>query len=185
MFSCGRYIASYIMFLILLFNTFIKKLLCPIWRLFHTPRTASRRGFSLASELLSFVITLMVVEVLLILLHSFKQIPKQEIALDIPYAIKEITTLVNTATTVEVYDTYIELDHERTLSLNKNRLVVQPGFNILLHHIDRCYFEVKDQQLWIHLYKNKMKGRYYVGVLYRPEKRVEPLPDPSESSDDV
>lgn len=148
---------------------------------------AGKYGFTLIEMLLSlFISALIISSTSTLFRYLFSSIPSfgQD---DLTYAIVSLTEDVNMANEVICKGDTINLKYfnqEFTYSLNQNRLVRTPGFNIYLHHVDDIYFETDGLYLYLNIERGNQPEKYQIGVYFRPQTNGLCEPDSFNDLDD-
>ena len=69
--------------------------------------------------------------------------------------------------------TYYNFDQEKvTFELNDKRLVKTPGFEIILTNIDDLSFEVKNDNIYMHIERNEKKYHFLINYAREKEKEI-------------
>lgn len=134
-------------------------------------RFINRRGFTLIEVLFSLAICLLIVINILPIVKIVNSKNKIDINSSF-YAIgaKQITKILYTAKDIKIDENlkYLDTDNKTyTLSLNKNRVVKEPGFDILIRDVKKLNFYRHDKNIYMYLSDDKNEYYYLIAVDYQ------------------
>lgn len=142
-------------------------------------RCINRRGFTLIEVLFSLSICLMIVLNATSILKTINQSKNLTINNSF-FAIgaKQISQLLYTAKDITVGQSLQYSDNENkqyTISLHKNRVVKEPGFDIIIHDVDQLDFYQIDKNIYMHLTDQNNDYHYLIATDYQGAKQDEAL----------
>lgn len=148
-------------------------------------RFIDNRGFTLIEVLFSLAICLLIVINILPIVKIVNSKNKIDINSSF-YAIgaKQIAKILYTAKDIKINGnlTYLDIDDKTyTLSLNKDRIVKEPGFDILIRDVKKLSFYRRDENIYMHLSDDKNEYYYLIAVDYQ-QKNEEIIEDSSNET---
>lgn len=144
------------------------KLARKMWRLGGRKGSAplSVNGFTLSEALMALLIGVLIAGICLgfaqILNHAYKIKPDDQEQ----FAILQIREMITTARKAKVEQGslwLIESSREERLVKDKNRLVKQPGYEILMENLEDVYFEIRESRIWLSYKKGGKERSFQVG----------------------
>lgn len=130
----------------------------------------TKRGFTLIELLFSLNICLLIILNALPVIKIINAKDKINVTTSF-YAIgaKQIAKLLYTAKNISINDNlmyYDENDENYTISLNNNRVVKEPGFDIIIRDVESLQFYQKEKNIYMHLNDGKNDYQYLIATDY-------------------
>lgn len=142
-------------------------------------RTArdNQRGFTLIEVLFALSISLLIILNTVPILKVITAKDKLEISSS-NYAIgaKQLSWILYCAKDISINSKLSfknEKDEEFTVSLNNHRVVKEPGFDILIHNVDKLDFYQQDKNIYMEISSNDQKYLYLIATNYQVEEVVD------------
>lgn len=139
--------------------------------------SASKYGFTLIEVLLSLAITLIIVlnaATIIQITTSSKKI--DSLLANHQLGAKQISQTLHTAKFQSISNELIFMDEKQetcTISLDKGRVVKQPGFIIYMHDVEELSFFEENQKVYMQVIHNKQEKVYLIGTNYYQEEDKE------------
>lgn len=134
-------------------------------------RFINRRGFTLVEVLFSLAICLLIVINVLPIVKIVTN--KNNIDVNTSFyamGAKQVAKILYTAKDIKIDGnlSYLDIDDKiYTLSLNKNRVVKEPGFDILIRDVKELSFYKRDRNIYMCLGDGKNEYHYLIATDYQ------------------
>ena len=130
-----------------------------------------KRGFTLIEVLLSLSICLLIILNTVPILKVITVKDNLEITTSsFSLGANQISKILFTAKDIQVSDSLIytnEDDEQFTISLDNGRVVKEPGFDILIHNVDKLSFYQNDRNIYMELNRDDNNYTYLIACDYQ------------------
>lgn len=145
-----------------------------------------KRGFTLIEVLFSLSICLLIILNVVPILKIITVKDELEITTSsFSLGANQISKILFTAKDIQISDSLIytnENDEQFTISLNNNRVVKEPGFDILIHNVDELTFYQNDRNIYMELNYDEKNYTYLIACDYQISEEENETVDKSEEN---
>lgn len=144
------------------------------------------RGFTLIEVLFSLSICLLIILNVVPILKIITVKDELEITTSsFSLGANQISKILFTAKDIQISDSLVytnENDEQFTISLNNNRVVKEPGFDILIHNVDELTFYQNDRNIYMELNYDEKNYTYLIACDYQISEEENETVDKSEEN---
>lgn len=145
-----------------------------------------KRGFTLIEVLFSLSICLLIILNVVPILKIITVKDELEITTSsFSLGANQISKILFTAKDIQISDSLVytnENDEQFTISLNNNRVVKEPGFDILIHNVDELIFYRNDRNIYMELNYDEKNYTYLIACDYQISEEENETVDKSEEN---
>lgn len=145
-----------------------------------------KRGFTLIEVLFSLSICLLIILNVVPILKIITVKDELEITTSsFSLGANQISKILFTAKDIQISDSLVytnENDEQFTISLNNNRVVKEPGFDILIHNVDELTFYQNDRNIYMELNYDEKNYTYLIACDYQISEEENETVDKSEEN---
>lgn len=145
-----------------------------------------KRGFTLIEVLFSLSICLLIILNVVPILKIITVKDELEITTSsFSLGANQISKILFTAKDIQISDSLIytnENDEQFTISLNNNRVVKEPGFDILIHNVDELIFYRNDRNIYMELNYDEKNYTYLIACDYQISEEENEIVDKFEEN---
>lgn len=131
------------------------------------------KGNALIEVILSFMILMIITNCTSLIFRNLNKV-HFDYSNDLSYCLYSISQEITLAKCVEVYNDKLILyntDQPYEFTLNQQRIVRTPGFNIYLNHVDNLSFSHDSTYVYINIQRGNENAKFKIGVYKRPIPR--------------
>lgn len=145
-----------------------------------------KRGFTLIEVLFSLSICLLIILNVVPILKIITVKDELEITTSsFSLGANQISKILFTAKDIQISDSLVytnENDEQFTISLNNNRVVKEPGFDILIHNVDELIFYRNDRNIYMELNYDEKNYTYLIACDYQISEEENEIVDKFEEN---